>query len=334
MNTEQKRFYRFWLSEWRSGNPIPLDGQVSYAFCYLYSVLQLPPRKAAGVLERMYSAYPDEGVLTLHVRLWLSDCYVMEGEYVDGLEVLPEPDVDGRSGYMTDKRLTLKLLTGNRISGREALVMAGPEVNTSGRRTLQQISEYLDIQLEALESEERVNLLEVWARDACRTRYEIFTGYLGATEIDLPFYHFTTHEKAVQEVYSLMREAESTVREEQNSPKVGEAWVAETHLWYKLRKFFSDEAVIHHARPDWLGGQHLDILLAKHGVAIECRAIQKDQIGGFLNGEAALSQIRQGDSDKTRLCEDHGIRVLEVNPGYNLDCVIGEIIRSNRTTKP
>jgi len=334
MNTEQKRFYRFWLSQWHSGNALPLDGQVSYAFCYLYSVLRFSARQAAGVLERMYSAYPDEGPLTLYVRLWLSDCYVLEGRYVEALGVFPEPALDNCVSYMTNKRLNLKLLAGDRISGCEALALLGTKIAAFEKETLQQIAEYLGIRLRALEADKGINLLRAWARDAYKTRYEVFTGSLGAMEIDLPFYHFSAQERAVQEIHSLMREAENTIREENRLPGVGEAWVAETELCHKLKKFFSDEPVLYHSRPEWLERQHLDILLPKRGVAIEYQGLQDDQGIEFFGGDAALRLNRRRDAEKKSLCEAHGLRLVEVRPGYNLDCVIAEVMRCSRTARP
>ncbi len=335
MNAEQKRFYRFWLSEWCSGNAIPLDGQVSYAFCYLYSALGLPAKKAARVLERMYSAYPDEETLTSQVRPWLSDCYVVEGKYVAALEVLPEPTLNGRVSRGTDKRLNLKLLTGNRISGREALALLGLKVSEFDPTTLQPVSEYLDIQLRALEADERTNLLEVWASNAYKTRYEIFSGYLGATEIDLPFYHFSTHEQALREISVLTREAEKTVREDEAATEASEVWAAETELFYRLKKFFSQEPVIHHFRPAWLGHQHLDIVLPRRGVAIEYRGGKQNQPGGLSEYETALNWNQPHDTEKKSLCVAHSVRLVEVTPGYNFDSLLSKIIlESNRTARP
>ena len=330
MNPEQKRFYRFWLSEWQSANAIPLDGQVSYGFCYLYSVLQSPVSTAADVLERMSIAYPDEGVLTLYVRCWLSDCYVTEERYREALEVFPEPNGGRRVSYITDKRLNLKLLAGRHISGREAVAVVGSRLTEFGKRHSEHLAEYLEIQLRILERERGVSLLEEWAGDAYRTRYEIFTGYLGAREIDLPFYHFSTHERVVGEIDFLRREAEKTLREEEGLPGIPEVWAAEAELWYQLKRFFSAEPVVYHSRPSWLERQHLDILLPRRGVAIECQGSKDEFLADFSGGEGAVREGNRRAPEKRALCTAHGIRIVSVSSDYNLDAVIEKIVETAR----
>lgn len=333
MNSEQERFYHFWMSSWHSGNPIPLDGQESYAFCYLYSILSFPVQKVTGVLEHMYSAYPEEGVLTSCVRRWLSDCYVVERRYANALEVFPIPPLGSPKSYMTDKRLNLKLLTGNRISGREGLATLGPRISMFDQTILPQIADYVDIQLRAREADKNVNVLKTWAPSAPQTRYEIFTGYLGATEINLPFYHFSMCEVAVEELLNLAREAETTAKEEQGVPKATEAWADETQLCIRLKKFFSDEPVIHHHRPDWLGRKHLDILLPKRGIAVEYRVPKEVPTGVRRASTTCPEESHNGDTEKRNLCEAHGIQVVEVGPGYNFDSLIGKIIKRHRRAR-
>ncbi len=333
MNSEQRRFYGFWVSSWHSGHAIPLDGQVSYAFCYLYSVLSFQVEKVVGVLERMYSAYPNEGSLTSSVRGWLSDCYVTQRRYEKALAVFPGLSLNSRTSFLTDKKLNLKLFTGNRISGHEAVAMLGPRLAAFDKAILPQMTDYVGIQLQSRETEKAVNLLKLWAPYAPQTRYEIFTGYLGATEIDLRFYHFSICEVAVEAVLEVAREAENTVKEERGLPRATQSWAEETNLCCRLRKFFSAEPVIHHLRPEWLDHKHLDIVLPERGVAVEYRLLDEFGVTGSRLPATALRQGPNGDAQKRSLCEAHGLRIVEVGPGYNFDSLIERIIKSNRKTR-
>ena len=39
MNSQQKQFYESWLKAWQKEQPIDVEGQISYLFCYVYSIL-------------------------------------------------------------------------------------------------------------------------------------------------------------------------------------------------------------------------------------------------------------------------------------------------------
>ena len=116
-------------------------------------------------------------------------------------------------------------------------------------------------------------------------------------------------------------------------PKATEAWADETQLCIRLKKFFSDEPVVHHHRPDWLGRKHLDILLPKRGIAVEYRVPKKVPTGVLRASTTCPEESHNGDSEKRSLCEAHGIQVVEVGPGYNFDSLIGKIIKSHRRAR-
>ena len=60
MDNNQKLFYEYWLSKWNNGEAIPVNGQISYLFCYLYPSLELPIDKLVETLIRMINAYSEE----------------------------------------------------------------------------------------------------------------------------------------------------------------------------------------------------------------------------------------------------------------------------------
>jgi hypothetical protein len=60
-------------------------------------------------------------------------------------------------------------------------------------------------------------------------------------------------------LFTLIREAENEVRAAHGVAAVGEAWINETELLYRVRKFLPGVEVMAHGQPKWLGRQHLDI---------------------------------------------------------------------------
>jgi hypothetical protein len=92
-----------------------------------------------------------------------------------------------------------------------------------------------------------------------------------------------------------MRDAENTLREERDLPLVGEGWISETDLYYRLRAVFKEEVVIHHGRPAWIGYQHLDIFFPERRIAIEYQGAQHDRPIDFFGGIEAYEATQRRD---------------------------------------
>ena len=90
-------------------------------------------------------------------------------------------------------------------------------------------------------------------------KYSLFNGALSDTykmEPRIPTIILLAIENYLKET---VRKCENTVRIEKQLPRVGEGWISETNLFYKILKSFPDEHIVHHGSPVWLGRQHLDI---------------------------------------------------------------------------
>lgn len=123
----------------------------------------------------------------------------------------------------------------------------------------------------------------------------------------------------------LLREAENNYRLSIGAKKVGEEWISETELFYKIKTHFSNFEIIHHGRPHWLGRQHFDIWIPDLKIAIEYQGQQHDKPIDFFGGESAFKKNRERDNLKKRKCELNNIKLIEVRPGYDLDSVFKEI---------
>jgi hypothetical protein len=127
-------------------------------------------------------------------------------------------------------------------------------------------------------------------------------------------------------VGEITRDAENTVREEMGIPRVGEGWIAETELYYRLKEKLGDTTVVHHARPEWLCRQHLDIFVPKYSVALEFQGAQHDRPVEYFGGEKAFLATKHRDEQKRKLCLENGVRLLEVRPGYELGELVSTVL--------
>ena len=120
-------------------------------------------------------------------------------------------------------------------------------------------------------------------------------------------------------LFTLLRETENEVRKARGIPAVGEAWVSETELLYRVRELLSGVEVIAHGQPKWLGRQHLDIWIPSHSVAIEYHGVQHFQSVEFFGGEEAFLRGQGRDERKRGLCEKHKIRLIEIAYDQEID---------------
>ncbi len=121
------------------------------------------------------------------------------------------------------------------------------------------------------------------------------------------------------EAQRIIRDCENTFREEMSLPRIGEGWIAETELFYKLSECFQSEKVLKHARPIWLAPQHLDIYFSDKNIGIEYQGLQHQQPVEYFGGQKALEKQQIRDERKRKLCEENGCQLIYVYEGYNFE---------------
>ncbi|MGC8476290.1 MAG: hypothetical protein ACP5NP_08045 [Acetobacteraceae bacterium] len=94
-------------------------------------------------------------------------------------------------------------------------------------------------------------------------------------------------------LFTLLRGAENDVRAAHGIASVGEAWVSETELLYRVRKLLPDVEVVAHGRPKWLGRQHLDIWIPSMAVALEYHGVQHFREVEFFGGKEGLQRTNR-----------------------------------------
>ena len=126
--------------------------------------------------------------------------------------------------------------------------------------------------------------------------------------------------KAIEtEARRMIRECENTLREEMSIPRIGEGWIAETELFYKLREYFFDEKIVNHARPVWLAPQHLDIFFPKRDIGIEYQGLQHQKPVEYFGGQKAFDKQRERDKRKEQLCKENECQLIYVYEGYSFE---------------
>jgi hypothetical protein len=128
-----------------------------------------------------------------------------------------------------------------------------------------------------------------------------------------------------QRASSLLREAENEYRLNIGAKKIGEDWISETELFYKVKTAFPQFEVIHHGRPEWLGRQHFDIWIPEIRVAMEYQGQQHDKPVEFFGGEKAFKENKRRDELKKQKCNENNVVLIEVRKGYDFHVLKAEI---------
>lgn len=355
MNPQQRQFYESWLKAWQKGQPIDVEGQVSYLFCYVYSILEKsaknePPEivhssdgtivshywqakisersaeEALPELIRIRDAYSNEKTFVSGCSRWISDCLVILRRYRKALDAYPVLFPDARSSYATDSLLSLKVSIGSHVSGRDVLTLCGPKVTEFGKKHLDVVMQYIETILRSRELNTEINTLKEWMKDTHRGSYQVFNGTIYNSSVtDIECYSFSMNKGVLDLVKQLTREAENTVREEAGLPKVGEGWVGETELYYEIKTALPNLQIQHHARPDWLHNQHLDIYIPELSIAIEYQGIQHEVPVEYFGGGQAFNHRQRLDTRKRRRCKRNGVHLIYVYPGYVLRDVLEQL---------
>lgn len=123
----------------------------------------------------------------------------------------------------------------------------------------------------------------------------------------------------------ILKGAEDLYRESIGLPKIGEGWINETQLFYKIENAFPEFKVKQHQSPKWLGRQHLDIYILELNIGIEYQGTQHYEPVDFFGGVEALKKTMERDERKMRLCKENNCNLIIVDEKYDIEEVIKKI---------
>ena len=148
--------------------------------------------------------------------------------------------------------------------------------------------------------------------------------YKGENDFQEGFIYFI--ENILLQTFSILIDSlQNKFRVSMGLPKIGEGWISETDLYYKLKEHFSGTQVIHHGKPKWLGKQHVDIWFPKYKIGVEYQGAQHHQPVDFFGGKESFLKNQERDLRKKKLFEENNATLIEVLPKYVLEDVINEI---------
>jgi hypothetical protein len=329
MDRSQKRFYKYLQRAVEKGDFVDVAGQISYVFCYAYEEIDpKKPQKALDFLKNLAKIYEGDPELPAYLNGWAAHCAILLGDLHQALELLPEPKLGTTWGLTANTHLSLKYALESPPEPRELVAVVGPTVTKFGRENLEGVEQYLGVLIGELQTRSN-NLISDWISEnkIHSTAFHPFNGVPGNHQQHTGFteYHFSNCDLFKDYVADLIRQAENALRVDKGLPRIGEGWISETHLFYQLKDAFSDEQVVQHARPSWLGRQHLDVYFPELSVAVEFQGEQHDRPIEYFGGQKEFEENQKRDKRKRMACKRNGIVLIEVRDGYDIDQLVREI---------
>ncbi len=96
-------------------------------------------------------------------------------------------------------------------------------------------------------------------------------------------------------------------------------------LYYKIKNAIIDYQVVHHAKTEWLGQQHLDIYFPELNIAIEYQGTQHQKPVDFFGGQEGFEKGKERDLRKKNLCIENGCTLFYVYPEDDTDMFIEKL---------
>lgn len=124
-------------------------------------------------------------------------------------------------------------------------------------------------------------------------------------------------QQALKRIEEVLRKAENSVRQEMGVPRIGEGWVEETTLFYRVKEAFPKLQPVQHGSPNWLKPQHLDVWLPTINMGIEFHGEQHFKPVAYFGGEDAFLAGQERDQRKERLCHENGCHLIAITHGYD-----------------
>jgi len=349
-NDKQEEFYKIYKNKFKNGVFLDIEGNDNYSFILYYDLLSenshrentqelqenfknlekyYPKTKGytqSAVIEKMESHEDYESAW----KLKYNEQYI-------GIQTIIE----------YEQKLQCPLLDG------ELMIKLGgySHLTEFGQNNIENIKPFADKQLETYEMAKGMKFFELFFQNGKpyqTSKYGVeYYKQFYLSEIE--YYHYKsiddsqvhlnyrsdmTHvvEKAIfNQCRLILKQAEDLYRESTGMPKIGEGWISETELYYRITEAFQEHEVVHHGSPDWLGRQHLDIYLPRVNIALEYQGTQHYVAVDFFGGQEALEKTKERDERKRIKCYENGCSLIYVDEGYDFEDVrekIKEIIKN------
>lgn len=325
----QSTFYKNWCKSWRRGEYISTDGQEAYVMIYISENL-VTSKKAISydrvdeLLALRSSAErlePDNKTIVYFCGRFAADSLIYLGEYSRACDVFPQMPLNDF--------LSLRYAEGKALNGDDLVRAFGISSLTDfGQQNLDRVVDSSQSVLNEYQRERGKDILSYWASHIDLSEMRLFRslGYYPMRQLrEFRFQESEILDDFKGEVSEILREAENLVRDKMGVPRIGEGWVSETELFYRVKNAFPKFEIIHHASPSWLGRQHLDIYISELDIAIEYQGIQHRKPVEFFGGIEGLKATQERDARKKILCQANNVTLIEIESGYDFEQLIKQI---------
>lgn len=344
---EQKKFYNHFKKLFVENVFLDIEGNDNYSFILYYDLIkEYYQHKEINILQQQFENlekyYPKTENYT---SLTIIDEFEKQSDYDGAWKLLKRREyISVQTVWRFEQKLNRKLLDGDLI-----VRLGGfSHLTNFGQNNIESIKPFAEKYLQTYESEENSNFFGLFF-DADML-YKASTNYDYSAEYYHKFYlseseylHYKSidenqrvlndstkirHvvEKAVLNQFRLiLKIAEDLYRADIGMPKIGEGWISETELFYKIKATFIDHDIVHHGNPEWLGKQHLDIYFPILKIGIEYQGLQHYEPVEYFGGKEAFERNLERDVKKRKLCEVNDCAIIYVNENYNFDRVVLEI---------
>jgi hypothetical protein len=123
----------------------------------------------------------------------------------------------------------------------------------------------------------------------------------------------------------LVRQSENELRAANHLPAVGDGWLEEIKLYYRIKDDLPDCVVVCHGKPLFLGNLHYDVWILKYKIAVEFQGEQHRRPIEYFGGEAAFIARQERDERKRQISIENDITLFCVEAGYNYSELIQKI---------
>ena len=295
-NKSQKAFYRLFKHKFKNGEFLDIKGNYNYPFILLFDLLHdCNDLSKVSILKEYFKNlgkyYPKTAIYTSQAII---NTLEKLQDFETAWELIKHQDfIDFQKVIEYEGRLNRELFDTDLI-----IKMCGYNHLTEfGKNNIAEVKHVVFQKINDLEKEKNKRFFKIFKNPKTR----------------------------IHRIRAIIKEAEDAYRESIGMPKIGEGWISETELYYKISTYFKNEIVKQHASPVWLGRQHLDIYFPHFNIGIEYQGAQHYMAIDFFGGEEAYEKTRERDLTKKRKCEENGCRLIYVNEGYDFMSLVGQI---------
>jgi hypothetical protein len=346
----QKKFYQEYKKYFLKGEYLDVEGNNNYTFILFYDLIENHSQDLNLLqtrLKKLEKYYP---ITKGYTNSAIIRKFESENDFETAWKLKYQEEYIGYESIIEfEEKFGRKLLDG------ELLVKLGgfSHLTEFGQNNIQEIKPFGALEIEKYENEKGVDFFGLFLinNEPIKTK-QSGTSLIYDAEYYKSFFLANSeyqHYKAIDDfqiksnyvkkiphvvekaIYNqcrlILKNTEDSYREKIGMPKVGEGWISETELFYKVSDYFKDLEVIHHASPKWLGRQHLDIYIPKFKIGIEYQGAQHYEPNEFFGGQKAFEQTVERDKRKKQLCEENNCLLIYVEKGYDIKDIVSKIER-------